>query len=51
MQSSMPLFVCGELGIKELGDRLKVLGLELLARRNKLVAIVLGEQHIEPLKC
>jgi hypothetical protein len=33
--------VCGELGLKELGDRLKDLGLDLLARFNELVVVVL----------
>jgi hypothetical protein len=37
-----------ELCLKELSDAVKSLGLELLAGNNKLVTIVLVEQHIKP---
>jgi len=39
-----------ELGFEELGDRLKGLGLEFLARCNELVMVVLVKQHLEPLE-
>ncbi len=39
------IIVCGELGFKELGDKLKTLGLKLLARRNKLVAVIFVKHH------
>jgi hypothetical protein len=44
------ILVRGELGFEELGDRLKGLGLEFLARCNELVAVILVKQHIEPLE-
>ncbi len=44
------ILVRGELGFKELGDRLKGLGLEFLAHCNELVVVVLVKQHIEPLE-
>ncbi len=45
------ILVCGELGFKKFSDRLeRGLGLKFLARCNKLVAVVLVKQHIEPLK-
>jgi hypothetical protein len=44
------ILVRGELGFEELGDRLKGLGLKFLAHCNKLVAVILAKQHIEPLK-
>ncbi len=44
------VLIRGELGLKELGDRLKGLDLELLACCNELVAVILVKRHIEPLK-
>jgi hypothetical protein len=44
------ILVCDELGFEDRGDRLKSLGLELLARCNELVVVILVKQHIEPIK-
>ncbi len=45
------VFVCHELGFKKLSDQFEGLGIKFSACCDKLVAIVLVEQHIEPLKC
>ena len=44
------ILVRGELGFEELGDRLEGLGLKFPDCRNELVAVVLVEQHVEPLE-
>jgi hypothetical protein len=45
------VLVCCELGFKNLSDQLKGLGIKFPASRDKLVVIVLVEQHVKPLKC
>ncbi len=44
------ILVCHGLGFEELGDRLEGLGLKFPDCRNELVAVVLVEQHVEPLE-
>ncbi len=44
------ILIRGELGLEELGGRLKSLGLELLAHCNELVAVVPVKFHIEQLE-
>jgi hypothetical protein len=45
------VLVCHELGFEELGDRIKGLGIKFPVRRDKLVAVILVEQHVKPLEC
>ena len=44
------ILVCCKLGFKKLSDQLKGLSIKLPACRDKLVAVVLVERHVELLK-